>query len=47
VDRQIRVEIVRQLDAVGFRHQPQQRAVGVERPGRPLCSTSSRCSSSR
>lgn len=32
VDRQIRVEIVRELDAVGFRHQTQQRAVGVERP---------------
>ena len=36
VDRQIRVEIMRQLDAVGFRHEAQQCAIGVERPWPPV-----------
>ena len=33
MDREIRVEIMRKLDAVGLCHQTQQRAVGVEGPG--------------
>jgi hypothetical protein len=32
MDREIWIEQVRKADAIGFRHQPQQRAVTVERP---------------
>ena len=33
MDREIGVEIMCKLDPVGFRDQPQQCAVGIERPG--------------
>ena len=47
VNREIRIEIMRELDAVGLGHEPQQRAIGVERPRPPARSSQSRCSSSR